>query len=609
MRGLGWTSRRTLLVCALALASMCAPVAQAQSRRVLKIDTTGQSLAAALTDVARRSGADLLVATPNVAGRPAPLVRGRLALEEALPKLLQGSGLSFRRTGDGGYVVFTTPAGRPDIDVPVTLPELLVIGKRTQNSDIRRTENDIQPYKVWGERDIAQAHASSLDDFLHSRVTGNTLNATSVQDVDNQLGSTRSQIDLRGLGPGQTLVLVDGRRLPSLPSGANTGDVSLLQSDINGIPLSAIERVEILNGTAGGIYGAGATAGAVNIVLKRDYRGADLSVTYGASDRGDASVKHLDGRIGFTPDGGQTDVMVSFSQTLGPGLKVGDRDFTQRVRKHLAGQDYAGLVNDQPISASVNVLSTTGDALTFDPAYGGASLGAAYTFVPASYAGPASDGGALLLANAGKIDASLSPDSNGAERTLLTRPKISSLLVNARHRFNASIEAYGDILAFRNEGRSILSQVIQQTVLPADAPGNPFTEAISVTFPLAGFDTLMRNRTSTTRATVGLIVDLPRAWKGNLDYSRGLARVDVQAVGSALTTDFYTLGFSDQTDGPNPLAGQQAFQAAMEAYRAKSVFGLSQVNRFDDFFAAAGRADAHLAWWAADPVAAGGGTA
>jgi outer membrane receptor protein involved in Fe transport len=582
MRGLTGRSRQTLLACALALIGACSTSAFAQGRRVLRVDTTDQSLAAALTDLARRSGADLLLAASNVAGRPAPLVRGRLTLEQAYPKLLEGSGLSFRRTSDGGYIVFVTPAGNREADIPVTLPELLVIGKRTQNSDIRRTENDIQPYKVWGGRDIAQAHASSLEDFLHSRVTGNALNATAAQDLDSQLGSSRSQIDLRGLGSGQTLVLVDGRRLPSLPSGANTGDVSLLQSDVNGIPLSAIERVEILNATAGGIYGAGATAGAVNVVLKRDYKGADLGVTYGLSARGDAPIKRLDGRIGFSPGDGQTDLMVSFSLASGPGLKVGDRDFTQRVRDHQAAQDYAGFVGGQPVSASVNILSISNGALVFDAAHGGASLGSAYTFAPAGYAGPASDGGALLLANAGKIDAALSPDANGAERSLLTRPKVSSLLVNARRRFGASIEVYGDLLALRNDGRSVLSQAVQQTVLPADAPDNPFTEAVTVTFPLAGFDTVLRNRTSTTRATAGLIVDLPRAWKGNLDYSRGTAKVDVQAVGGALTTDFYLLGYADQVDGPNPLAGRQAFLAAMETYRAKSDFSVSQVNRFDD---------------------------
>ena len=107
------------------------------------------------------------------------------------------------------------------------------------------------------------------------------------------------------MGSSQTLVLIDGRRLPSLPSIDN----AFLQSDISGVPLSAIDRIEVLTATSGGVYGAGAVAGAVNIVLKRDYRGADLAVTYGDTSRFDAATKRVDGRIGFTPDGGRTDVM------------------------------------------------------------------------------------------------------------------------------------------------------------------------------------------------------------------------------------------------------------------------------------------------------------
>jgi iron complex outermembrane receptor protein len=104
----------------------------------------------------------------------------------------------------------------PEPDVPVALPELLVTG-RSQNSDIQRTENDIQAYKVWSSRDIQQAHSADLNEFLRVMATGDAQIASALQDPSNTNASTRSEVNLRGMGSNQTLVLVDGRRMPGLP--------------------------------------------------------------------------------------------------------------------------------------------------------------------------------------------------------------------------------------------------------------------------------------------------------------------------------------------------------------------------------------------------------
>ncbi|WP_447413095.1 hypothetical protein, partial [Clostridium perfringens] len=82
----------------------------------------------------------------------------------------------------------------------------------------------------------------------------------------------------------------------------------------------SIERAEIATSTAGGIYGPGAIAGVINLVLRRDYRGAALTVTSGVTQRGDAPQGRVDARIGFTPDHGATDVMVSFSRASSSAL-------------------------------------------------------------------------------------------------------------------------------------------------------------------------------------------------------------------------------------------------------------------------------------------------
>ncbi|USQ97220.1 TonB-dependent receptor [Caulobacter sp. RL271] len=554
--------------------------ALAQRTRSVPIDTTGQSLTAALTDIAQRSGRELLMARPALKARPAPRLKGRYTLDQALPLLLAGSGLTYRRTTDGAYVVDAAPTLAPPApDVPVALPELLVTA-RSQNSDIQRTENDIQAYKVWSSRDIQQSHSADINEFLRMMATGDTQIASALQDPSNTTASPRSEVNLRGMGSNQTLILVDGRRMPGLPpaGGATT---MVAQTDVNGLPLAAIDRIEVLNATAGGVYGAGATAGAINIVLKRDYRGADVGVTYGITDRGDAPVRRLDGRIGFSPDEGRTNVMVAFGLLRGDGLDVGDRDYEVTARARRYRNDPAQASIENPVSGSVNIFSATGEPLTLDPAYGGASLGANSTFAPASYGGVASDRGAMLLANAGRVDTGLSPDVRGARRALLSRRTTASVIASIRHRFGASVEAYADVLAMRNQGRARVPQggVGGVVGLDADAPGNPFQQSIYMTVPLPGLDPVGRNTAKTARASFGAIIDLPRDWKLNADYGVGRASIDADLVEQDLAGAYYDGVASGQID---PLGGQQAFLANVAKVTVPAHSTLAQSNRFKD---------------------------
>lgn len=73
-----------------------------------------------------------------------------------------------------------------------------------------------------------------------------------------------SELSLRGLSGGRSLILIDGRRLPLSPQFSEAG------SDLNSIPLAAVERVEILTDGASAIYGADAIAGVVNIITRKE---------------------------------------------------------------------------------------------------------------------------------------------------------------------------------------------------------------------------------------------------------------------------------------------------------------------------------------------------
>jgi len=133
--------------------------------------------------------------------------------------------------------------------------------------------------------------------------------------------SGTATVDLRGLGPDRTLVLINGRRL--VP-----GDPSLPNPDINVIPALIVDRVEILTGGASSVYGADAVAGVVNFIMDTDFEGVRLDAQYSFyqhNNRSDTGIRTaLDAR-GFTyprgnvADGGTFDVNLA----LGAGFDDG----------------------------------------------------------------------------------------------------------------------------------------------------------------------------------------------------------------------------------------------------------------------------------------------
>ena len=196
------------------------------------------------------------------------------------------------------------------------------------------------------------------------------------------------------LGANQTLILIDGRR----SAGANLSG-SPQQPDLNGIPLAAIERIEVLPTTASGIYGGGATGGVINVVLRRDYSGLESRVSYENSFDSGAIKRRVDLATGFNLEGGKTTVLLAGNYSNANALAVGDRDLVQRGRNRIlenngfGGFDTLGII--PPLGATTNIRSQTGANLTLKS---GGALNSPITFVPIGYAGAGSDAGAGLVA-------------------------------------------------------------------------------------------------------------------------------------------------------------------------------------------------------------------
>ena len=139
--------------------------------------------------------------------------------------------------------------------------------------------------------------------------------------TSNNPGDGTATVDLRGLGTQRTLVLINGTRMvPNSSAG---------RVDINSIPTSLIEDVEVLTGGASAIYGSDAVAGVVNFILKDDFEGVETSVGYEVTDENDASIWSADFTIGGNFADGKGNVVFNMSYTDRDDLFQGDRDFSQ----------------------------------------------------------------------------------------------------------------------------------------------------------------------------------------------------------------------------------------------------------------------------------------
>lgn len=152
--------------------------------------------------------------------------------------------------------------------------EVVVTASRVQRTGFTAPT----PTTVLGQDDLQKTGASNIGQMMTEIPAFQpTLTPTSTTISSQQAGG--NYIDLRGLGPNRTLVLVDGRRHVE-----TTADGAV---DTNVIPASLIERVEVVTGGASAAWGSDAVAGVVNLILRKNLQGIEGDVHYGVSDEGD----------------------------------------------------------------------------------------------------------------------------------------------------------------------------------------------------------------------------------------------------------------------------------------------------------------------------------
>lgn len=287
---------RIVLVGALCLALTLAASAGAQGfDKKRSIDIPAQALTPALAQLFKDSGIDYGYSpdTSEQEDMKVGPVRGEYTIEEALTELLRSTGLTFTRVNSKTIAIFKAPppklvAPPPQVSVPPPPPPKPKIVPRERSAG-----DEILATVITERSKLKYLPAPSAAGFVLDRPAIKRTGATTLMGLLNIISqqpflrpdgfrSNGAQYaELRGLGPDTTQVLINGRR-----ASASAGSFDVNAFDLNQVPLSAVERVEVQLDSISVRHGADAIGGIINIVLRDDIPEPSVELRYGAAAGG-----------------------------------------------------------------------------------------------------------------------------------------------------------------------------------------------------------------------------------------------------------------------------------------------------------------------------------
>jgi outer membrane receptor protein involved in Fe transport len=197
------------------------------------------------------------------------------------------------------------------------LEEVIVTGTRIQNQNVVAAS----PVTVIGQEEIELKQTPNIERVFRD------LPITIPGDGENVNNGTAGQatLDLRGLGPERSLILIDGKRLaPYDIDGVVTTDV---------IPINMLERVDVVTGGASAVYGSDAMSGAVNFILRKNFEGFELDLGYSDMDSGaetaggGGDTTYIHALFGVNFDGDRGNITIGGGHTSRGSVLLAERDF------------------------------------------------------------------------------------------------------------------------------------------------------------------------------------------------------------------------------------------------------------------------------------------
>jgi iron complex outermembrane receptor protein len=469
--------------------SLAASATTAGSEIKAHFDLPAGPLDKALRDAAIQANCNISYEPSLVAGLQGPAIKGEFTVGHALSLMLKGTKLRAVSVNENTIQILEGPQSTSQDDSGSTNPaagddksrdkkeleEIVVTGTHIRGMSIASPVIEI------GREEIDRSGYTSIADLMLSlpQDFGGGYNAASAvgnsqvnnRYADNPTGA--SVPNLRGLGPGSTLTLVDGHRMAAgLPGGG---------ADISSIPIDAIERIEVVTDSASAIYGSDAVAGVVNVILKRNYDGAETSLSYGLAPDGGGTEKRASQLFGTHWNSG--DVLIAYEYRQQDAVDARDRDFTSTALEpnSLLPETKSNSVTlsaTQDLSAATSVffdglyIARDADNFASSPYFPGPSE------VPATlrkYAAAAGLNFNFSRDWKGTLFFNAAEDSTGEEATYLTTPIATP---GYDERLSGSIR---NVEANANGGIATLPSGVIRLALGAGYRSEQFSDALGAT--------------------------------------------------------------------------------------------------------------------------------
>ena len=363
---------------------------------------------------------------------------------------------------------------------------IVVLGTQIKGSKI----TEALPVTVVSTEDIANTAAASGDELFRAipQMGDVSFNSAYLPNSSNSARGDVGSINLRNLGVGNTLTLLNGRRMVAHPtSRADDNLVPVLTYNTNAIPVSGVERLEVLRDGAAAIYGSDAVAGVVNTVLRSNFDGAELSLQYGLAEGTSLNEFNANGIIGHNFGDTRGNVTLFVDYTDRAALNARDQDFTASANRVglFAGTPFEGATSLDarstitPWGSFTTYLNTRVNAGTTPIT----NSSGQFHLQPGTNAGcqTAVVGGTCIDdgTNTGTGDRNLRFDAPYAYNTdVMPAVKRLNLFLTSRYELTDSLELFGEAGYYRAETDSVQAPTGTLSsgpiVVPAGNYWNPF---------------------------------------------------------------------------------------------------------------------------------------
>jgi outer membrane receptor protein involved in Fe transport len=367
-----------------------------------------QDLSAALIEFSKQARLQVIV-SDDLTGQTTQGVSGQKAIKQALSQLLDPAGLRYRVAGETSITVSKPAAAETHTTRAGLDSSVLRLAQNTQANNERTSATDSRSEATGGpegsdekssptgseadrpgaervveeivvtgthirgvtsspspivsitRRDFAESGATTAGEVLRrlpQNFTGGATEHSSViasgRNGGNQNSNNATSVNLRGLGPSSTLVLLNGRRISAAGLGAFV--------DVSSIPLTALERIDVVADGASAIYGSDAVGGVVNFILREGFEGAESSVRYGSVTDGALDELNVGQVFGTGWDTGSA--MLTLNYRDRSALDASDRGYASALTEgpsHLLPEQrqWGALLNGRQSLGSSVMLSAT----------------------------------------------------------------------------------------------------------------------------------------------------------------------------------------------------------------------------------------------------------